>query len=135
MADKEIIDVSKCPFLDEWKHCNLCKEFAKIQNRHLLIEADLRCEEQPSELCYFKQLQSKTAECEKLEEKWSIGFQKFCDKDNKLQHYKQALDEIEELASKWYENSIIKYYADYEEILNIISKAKDINVPHKKDGE
>ena len=40
----------------------------------------------------FKQLQCKTAECEKLKEKWNIGFQKFCDKDNELQHYKQALD-------------------------------------------
>ncbi len=135
MADKEIIDVSKCPFLDEWKHCNLCKEFAKIQNRHLLIEADLRCEEQPSELCYFKQLQSKTAECEKLEEKWSIGFQKFCDKDNKLQHYKQALDEIEGLAKNFCKNCGDSkdcndgkegcYYSLIPDLFNSISKAKE----------
>ena len=48
----------------------------------------------------FKQLQCKTAECEKWKEKWNIGFQKFCDKDNKLQHYKQALDKIEKICKK-----------------------------------
>lgn len=117
MTDKEIkmVDVNKCKYRDSCSNFCLAERDAIGESRTICTGTN----------CYFKQFQRKKAECEKLEEKWSIGFQKFCDKDNKLQHYKQALDEIEELASKWYENSIIKYYADYEEILNIISKAKD----------
>ena len=97
---------------------------------------------------HYKQcalLQRKEQECEKLEEKWSIGFQKFCDKDNKLQHYKQALDEIEGLAKNFCKNCGDSkdcndgkegcYYSLIPDLFNSISKAKDINVPHKKDGE
>lgn len=85
--------------------------------------------------CYYKQLNRKTAECEKLEEKWSIGFQKFCDKDNKLQHYKQALDEIEGLAKNFCKNCGDSkdcndgkegcYYSLIPDLFNSISKAKE----------
>ena len=59
MTDKTIIDgvdVSGCVHLDEWKHCNICKELIKIvPDRHqCLIEEDLRCEYYSD--CYYKQL-------------------------------------------------------------------------------
>lgn len=161
MTDKEIIidgvDVSGCPFLDEWKHCNLCKEFAKIQNRHLLIEADLRCEEQPSELCYYKQLSRKTAECEELKAQLET-YSKMLDNSefkialtdvrtgerevwrklgNKAQRYEQALDDIEGLAKKFCKDCGDSkdcndgkagcYYSLIPDLFNIISKAKDGN--------
>ena len=124
MTDKQIIiGVNKCPFLDEWNHCTLCKEFAKIQDRHLLIEADLRCEEQPSELCYYKQLQqaknqiadlskmveSKEQECEQLKT-WFVDEQ--IDNDKLQQFYqdehcdnlklKKTLTEIKEIVEECY---------------------------------
>lgn len=60
MTDEIIIDgvdVSGCIHLDEWKHCNICKELIKtMPNRHqCLIEQDLRCEYYSD--CYYKQLQ------------------------------------------------------------------------------
>lgn len=42
-------------------------------------------------------------------------------------HYRKALDEIEELVSKWYEDYVIQYRDDYDEIISIISKAKENN--------
>lgn len=50
------IDVSECIHLDEWKHCNICKELIKtIPDRHQCVtEQDLRCEYYSN--CYFKQL-------------------------------------------------------------------------------
>ncbi len=97
------------------KATNKCKYYKYNKNNNDNICSVLEC------VCRGNQSDQKTCLITQLE--------------NKCEKYKQALDEIKELASKWYENSIIKYYADYEEILNIISKAKDINVPHKKDGE
>ena len=138
MTAKEIIDVSKCPFFDEWKHCTLCKEFAKIQNRHLLIEADLRCEEQPIELCYYKQLARKTQECEELLKENqqlrnslsnSLMF-KFTSQENETNRYREALEEIEEVIKTpcaedcvYYELSRC-YDCIKTSILDIINKAK-----------
>lgn len=50
------VDVSKCVHLDEWKHCNICKELIKtIPDRHqCLTEQDLRCKYYSN--CYYKQL-------------------------------------------------------------------------------
>lgn len=45
--------------------------------------------------CFYKQLQRKTAECEKWKEKWNNGFQNFCDKDDELQAEKQKVEELE----------------------------------------
>lgn len=50
------VDVAGCVHLDEWKHCNICKELIKtIPDRHqCLTEQDLRCEYYSN--CYYKQL-------------------------------------------------------------------------------
>lgn len=97
MTDKQIIiDVNKCPFLDEWNHCTLCKEFAKIQDRHLLIETDLRCEEQPSELCYYKQLKRKEQECEELKKELDKEHLLMLEKQDKATRYFLVLNGIKE---------------------------------------
>lgn len=116
-------------------------------------------------LCYYKQLARKTAECEKLKAQLEI-YSKMLDNPefkialtdvrtgerevwrklgNKAQRDKQALDEIEKYFLKQCEihKSSIGDYAvqnmceqcEIKKNLDIISKAKDINVPHKKDGE
>ena len=84
-----------------------CISFNKCNGKNLCCYDDTREDKIPfanfcveNKDCYFKQLTRKTQECEELKEKWSIGFQKFCDKDNELQHYKQALDKIEKICKK-----------------------------------
>lgn len=125
MTDKEKIiidgvDVSKCKFINNiyFSPCGGCKN---------------------DDNCYYKQLQRKEQECEKWKEKWNIGFQKFCDKDNELQRYKQALDEVEQLIKNMEADECV--YNDFDcsncsedntcptkvksYILKIIKKAKD----------
>lgn len=60
------IDVSECVHLDEWKHCNICKELIKtIPDRHQCVtEQDLRCEYYSN--CYYKQLKRLQKENEDL---------------------------------------------------------------------
>lgn len=128
MTDKEIkmVDVDKCKYRDSCSNFCLAERDAIGETRTICTGTN----------CYFKQFQRKKAECEKLEEKWSIGFQKFCDKDNKLQHYKQALDEIEGLAKNFCKNCGDSkdcndgkegcYYSLIPDLFNSISKAKDV---------
>lgn len=61
------IDVSECVHLDEWKHCNICKELIKtIPDRHqCMTEQDLRCEYYSD--CYFKQLKRLQEENKRLQ--------------------------------------------------------------------
>lgn len=119
MTDKEQImidgvDVSGCEYA-----CNTA--FGKNGCKHHMMK-NIYCSKNPN--CYFKQLARKTQECEK---------------------YKQTLDEIKEYTRKQFcdncedigstEYSCHCEYCEYQEYLDIISKAKDINAPHKKDGE
>lgn len=149
MTDKEIIIDGKiigCPcYIDRPLHrydkgCLVQSQAFKEQQTE--EKPILRCDEIKN--CpikeNFKQLQCKTAECEKQKEKWNIGFQKFCDKDNELQHYKQALDEIEKICKKsskeWetYKNETCIFHCKTREtdkakladkILGVINKAKE----------
>jgi hypothetical protein len=65
MTDKQIIidgiDVSGCKFIDEWKHCNICKE---LKDGHCLVVADIECKTYQD--CYYKQLKRKEQEYEEL---------------------------------------------------------------------
>lgn len=146
MRDKEIIIDGKiigCPcYIDRPLHrydkgCLVQSQAFKEQQTE--EKPILRCDEIKN--CpikeNFKQLQYKTAECEKLKEKWNIGFEKFCDKDNELQHYKQALDEIKDLLFQVthadFDDEYKRAYQDLQnnfritqkQILEIINKAKE----------
>ena len=93
------VDVAECKFFDEWKHCELCEKFAEKENRHLLIEADLRCKEQGD--CYYKQLKRKEQECESLKDtiKLQNEMQKeVCEEKNKeLDQLKTENKKLKEL--------------------------------------
>ena len=122
-------------------YCNICTDKVyKIEDTKFKIFGNcgqFLVEDKPT---YKEQLARKTAECEKQKEKWNIGFQKFCDKDNELQHYKQALDEIEKICKKsskeWetYKNETCIFHCKTREtdkakladkILGVINKAKE----------
>lgn len=45
--------------------------------------------------------------------------------NEKYEKYEQALNEIVELVSKWYENDVIQYQGDYDEFVDIVKKAKE----------
>lgn len=71
MIDKEIlikgVDVSECRYIDEWKHCKLCKELIKTKTNiegkprtTCLTTEDLECAYYDN--CYYKQLARKTEE-------------------------------------------------------------------------
>ncbi len=106
---------------------------------------DFVTSEVQGDICYIinklkEHIKNKEQECEKWKEKWNIGFQKFCDKDDELQHYKQALDKIEKICNKsskeWevYIDETCTFHwktrktdrAKFaNKILNIINKTKD----------
>jgi len=145
MTDKIIIDgidISGCVHLDEWKHCNICKELIKtIPNRYqCLTEQDLRCEYYSN--CYYKQLKRLEQENASLKEEIEIrdnlsekfrkealswanianGYQK--DK-TKL---KQTLQEIKKIAENAYclTNYTNKDMANFaKQILVTITKAEE----------
>lgn len=101
MADKEIIihdvDVSGCKYA-----CNTA--FGKNGCKHPMMK-NIYCFKNPN--CYFKQLQRKTAECEK---------------------YEQALNEIKEICLKdvhTFADGTELRYDSLDDILDIISKAKE----------
>lgn len=111
MTDKIIInkvDVSNCIHLDEWKHCNCCKDLVKTkknrigQPRTTCVDVeDLECEFYP--YCYYKKLARKIAECENLE----IRMNRLCQSQGDVyyDYYyadKRAL-EFEELAGERYD--------------------------------
>lgn len=130
MTEKEQIivdgvDVSGCAFLNIINR----KTWCDCITTNIITESlcsSIKCPKNPN--CYFKQLTRKTAECEKLKEKWNIGFQKFCDKDNELQLYKQALEEVYGIIVELLVKKDVKHLSkETNEILNIISKAKDGN--------
>lgn len=103
MAYKEIIidgvNVSECEYVSTTPSSVICYMKAN------------KCKDNPN--CYFKQLQRKTAECEK---------------------YEQALNKIE-MICKSLRIDDLSYPVDSKVILDIIKSAKDTNVPHKKEGE
>lgn len=75
---------------------------------------------------YLNQLDKLKAENDKLREQWSIGFQKFCDKDDKKQQAEQALDEIEKIANKNFTHTAWEEYKEQlMQILDIINKVKE----------
>ncbi len=129
MTDKEQIiidgvDVSRCTYV-------VCKATCKNTD------------------CYYKQLQRKTAECEELKELLRLRINDRIEKlgraierrNIKIDKYKQALDEIEKYQKRNCETCV--FHKTHKcgiscqtfVILNIINKAKDINVPTQKDGE
>lgn len=147
MTDKEIIingvDVSGCQFRDTpyFSPCGGCKN---------------------DDNCYYKQLQRKTKECEELKkqlmqkdevdiffntpvENWSNNPCEICQYKNEYKRYEQALEEIkkytrEQFCDNCEDINSTEYtchceHCEYQEYFEIINKAKDINVPHKKDGE
>lgn len=99
MEDKERIidgvDVSGCEYA-----CNTA--FGKNGCKHPMMK-NIYCSKNPN--CYFKQLQRKTAECEK---------------------YKQALEEIEKCIKEYIDNKEL-YNRRLNKILDIINKIKDGN--------
>lgn len=120
MTDKEIIrhgvDVSKCEFRNNtyFSPCGGCEN---------------------DDNCYYKQLQRKTAECEK--KSWEIGnlgykiknqrreinerlkqIEKLKEKEQECKRYKQAIEEIEKE---------IKGLGSFIQIKDIIDKVKDSN--------
>lgn len=102
-----------------------------------LINITIKIKDQKAEEVedYSKALADKSKECEDL----NISFQKFCDKDNEIQRYKQALDEVEQLIKNMEADECV--YNDFDcsncsedntcptkvksYILKIIKKAKD----------
>lgn len=137
-----------------------CKKDCKKKNTSECYE--LNCIEGQTNV--LEQLSRKTAECEELKAQLET-YSKMLDNPefkialtdvrtgerevwrklgNKAQRYEQALDAIEkELKECVYCESQECACDDFEEclkctkehILDFISKAKDINVPHKKDGK
>ena len=97
MEDKERIidgvDVSGCKYA-----CNTA--FGKNGCKHPMMK-NIYCSKNPN--CYFKQLQRKTAECEK---------------------YKQALEEIEKCIKEYIDNKEL-YNRRLNKILDIINKIKE----------
>lgn len=125
MTDKEQIiidgvDVKNCKGIDLGLFPLAKCKFLKFKTSDGGI-AGIWCSDHTN--CYFKQLQRKEQECEKWKEKWNIGFQKFCDKDNEIQRYKQALDEIEKKCCAVLNGDEKILYA--YQIKEIITKAKD----------
>ena len=116
-----------CDVADCCKNCYY-KQLKRKEQECELMEIAISIKDQRNE-DYSKALADKSKECEKWKEKWNIGFQKFCDKDNELQHYKQALKEIKSIVSstldcgEWIGQGDNKM----ENILDIINKAKENN--------
>lgn len=82
--------------------------------------------------CYYKQLQRKTAECEKLneefkiKEQWRINDEHAMEKlDLKIGKYKSALEKIEKIINEVGGGSVY-VNARYSEIQDIINKAKGV---------
>ena len=63
--NKEIIinsvDVSGCKFIDEYRHCSICKELCE---GHCLVVEDIECK--TYEDCYYKQLKRLEQKLEKI---------------------------------------------------------------------
>lgn len=153
MEDKEIIidsvDVSGCKHYEKRSFYN-CNETFEDNGGIICIN----CEDNPN--CYFKQLARKNAECEELKEKIRIKDDENSNLNKKYRQeqaekisYRKALEGIEDIMqnhiindfSNWnmgeIGDDIFAYCvtANCKQILAIITKAKDINVPHKKEGE
>lgn len=100
------IDVSECVHLDEWKHCNICKELIKtIPDRHqCLMEKDLRCEYYSD--CYFKQFKRLQQENEKLKNKNNVLIEEIASVNIDIVILQEENEELKEKIDI-YENSII----------------------------
>lgn len=127
------VDVSKCEYYmgGTYGYCNACKD--DIDGASETPCKDYDC-------CYYKQLQRKTQECEKLKkelmssEKWRISAENALEKlDLKIGKLKSALEEIEGLAKSIndeFENDDIEQQLHYaqdisKQIQEIINKAKE----------
>ena len=98
LMNKEIIiDVSKCKYRDEYTNFCLAEKDDIGETYTICTATD----------CYYKQLAHKTQECEQ---------------------YKQALEEVYGIIARLLITKDVKYLSkEINEILNIISKAKDNN--------
>ena len=109
MTDKEIIiDGKACRYRTWDKDCALTGDNHGDNMKP--------CEFIDEKNCYYKQLKRKEQECEELNKNLIIGFKKFCDKDDKLQKYKQILDKVEQYCKE----QNLKYDTTACEILDII---------------
>ncbi len=128
MTDKEIIiDMRKCEHFgirtSNGKQFGWCHYY------------DEHCKDYPN--CYFKQLKRKEQECEELKREIAFGNNGklsdkiraivFKDLNNENSKYKQALDEIENIADDY--NRVEKtpqYYRDgFDQIQDIINAIKE----------
>ena len=113
------MDVSECLFYQS----NFEEDY-DVKIKHFCSNWHNSCESANNSNCYFKQLARKTQECEELKRKVELMMD--CP-DCKVDKYKQALEEIEEMCI----NDVYKFadgtelrYDTLDDILNIISKVK-----------
>ena len=134
MTDKEQImingvDVSKCRYF--CRYDDLCRD----DNIGRVVRP--LCKRIPD--CYFKQLARKTQECEELKRKVELMMD--CP-DCKVDEYKKALEEIEELVKSLNENRMCFYddvndcsNCDMNTFCNYLRKSKILNIIDKAKGE
>lgn len=144
MTDKEQIivdgmDVGGCKYLNTFSDCDgyyyYCDLGDDIKNEYCEYYKD----------CYFKQLASKTQECEELKEEnqelrnslsGSLMF-RFTSQDKEVARYRKALEEIEKVINNILNSCLGRntvgcrpahnVCGDLIKILNIINKTKDGN--------
>lgn len=136
MTDKVIIDYTQCKYYQKGE----CEAEIDYNGNY----CDYTCESDVMNDCYYKQLQRKTQECEKLKEE-NEKLEKLLTKEpmalqalragytayktdtkvfsNLLERYKTALDEIEEICLVYKDNPVEG--SAYKKILDIITKEKE----------
>ena len=150
MADEKIInddvDVSRCEHYNICGQCELsqlpessyklrCRENSDC-NFKQLSRKTAECEELISEKdFYLQKIETLEDKCEELKAtirnlqisntKLQNNNQQLDGAITKAKCYEQALNDIEKLISEWYENEIIQYQSDYDNLLDIINKAKE----------
>ena len=134
MTDKEIIidgvDVSRCEYRD-WRnfcHCDNSKE----NEGEKRVTGRGGCKYNSD--CYFKQHKRKEQECEAQRYKLNYYIEKTTQLLDDIDNYKQALDEIEEIANKQRKFDLTgktplipvinEVGEDFIDILNIINKTE-----------